>query len=72
MHVRWRCAVHFRGFHHDAGRWCVWKFGGLAHEWVEKVDDVEVTEPVDAEVAIDAIGVFAVLIHVDTSAENEP
>ncbi len=71
MHV-WRCeAVHFGRFEDDAGSRCVWHFGRLADERVEQVDGVEVAEPVDAEVAVDAVGVFAVLVGVDAGGEDE-
>jgi len=48
-------AVEFRALEDDA-RWRrVGKLGGAAYEWVQEIDCVEVTKPVNAEVAIDII-----------------
>ena len=57
-----REAAHFGRFEYDA-RWrCMWKLGsleGFAEEREEEVDDIEVSEPVDAKVTVDTVGVEA-------------
>lgn len=71
MHDRGGPAVHLGRLPDDARRRRVGHLGRLADQWVEEVAGVEVTEPVDAEVAVDAVGVEAVGVGVDAGGEDE-
>lgn len=55
----------------DPRRRRVGHLGRFADERVEQVAGVEVAEPVDAKVAVDAVGVFAVFVGVDAGGEDE-
>lgn len=54
-----------------SGRGCVRELRCLSNEWVEEVDSIELAKPVHSEMTVNTISVLAVLICVDTGAEDE-
>lgn len=52
MRIWWCHPMHFGWFHDDARSWCIRKLRCLAKEWVEKIDYVEVAEPINAKVPV--------------------
>jgi len=58
--------VLFGRLEHDARSWGVGHLRGLAEQRVQQVDDVELAEPVDLEMAINAVVRLAVLVGDDS------
>jgi len=71
MHDRRRPTVHLGRLPNNPRRRRVGHLGRFADERVEQIAGVEVAEPVDAKVAVDAVGVFAVFVGVDAGGEDE-
>lgn len=59
--------MHFGRFKHDSRRGSVRQFGRFAEKRIEEVHSIVVTQPVDAEVTIDAVMVESILVGIDAT-----
>jgi hypothetical protein len=60
--------MHLRRLPDNSRCWCVGNLRSLAKQWIEQVADVELSKPIDLEMAVDSIMRLGVLVYVDAGA----
>jgi hypothetical protein len=67
-----RCTtMHFGSFPNDARSRSIRHLRRLAEKRIELIASVELSKPVDLEVAVDAVNSFTILVDVDAGGKNE-
>jgi hypothetical protein len=67
-----RCTtMHFGSFPNNARSRSIRHLRRLAEKRIELIASVELSEPVDLEVAVDTVNSFAILVDVDAGGKNE-